>query len=406
MASRTKERQGERRVLHLVHDLEAAGIVPWLLELARQQERMGWLVDICVLSRNRGALAGQFEAAGCRIVRCAPGLAGLVPLRLCQLLTRRGPYSAVHAHLSGGTKRMSRIGLCLAAARLARVAVRAVHLHTAPAADRGFIGETLTRKFATVAISPSRRRTGEWASLTANGGPPVVEAPYGVGLGGHEEDPARSALVRSELGIPLGVPVVGMIAREHGGLSSAAFLGIAETVSRILPQARFVLAGGTAARRWFAGQVRIMGLEERAFFVKRPANPHEIPDGLFDVLLASAHGGEPPLLLLRAQAAGLLVALGGEVEPQYVVLPQSVVRVAEGSGLDGWAAAAVSLLGRERLSKLAASNLLAGRGFDAADACRRVLEVYEEGMSAGGGVRTENSLAGAPSGKSADGWYA
>jgi hypothetical protein len=88
------------------------------------------------------------------------------------------------------------------------------------------------------------------------------------------------------------------------------------------------------------------------------------------------------------------------------VLPQSVAQVAEGSGVDGWAAAAVSLAGRERLSKLAASNLVAARGFDAADACRRVLEIYEKGMLAGGATSMDNALAGAASGRSAGGWYA
>jgi hypothetical protein len=149
-----------------------------------------------------------------------------------------------------------------------------------------------------------------------------------------------------------------------------------------------------------------MGLEERAFFVKRPVNPDEIPDGLFDVLLAPLTAGEPPLLALKAQAAGLLVALSGAVEPRYVVLPQSAIRVADGSGLDGWAAAAVSLARRERLSKVAASNLVAARGFDAADACRRVLEIYEAGILAVRAKSAENVLAGAASGRSPGGWYA
>ena len=57
MASRTKERQGERRVLHLVHDLEAAGIVPWLLELARQQAgiRRGGAATRCGVAGSGGA---------------------------------------------------------------------------------------------------------------------------------------------------------------------------------------------------------------------------------------------------------------------------------------------------------------------------------------------------------------
>lgn len=406
MNNPSAEHHAGRRVLHVVSDLEAAGITPWLIELVRQQARMGWTADICLLARKRGAMAGLFEAAGCRIFRCAPALGTLVPLRVWQLLASRGPHNVVHAHLSGGARKATRIGLCLAGARLAGVAVRAVHLHTACADDSGFGGGTLLRKFATVAISPSRQRSGEWTGLTLSGGPPVVEAAYGFNLGAATEAPLGRFRPRDELGIPRGVPVIGMIAREPAGLSTAEFFRIAEEVLRILPHARFVLAADQSMRRWFAGRVRIMGLEERAFHVKRPVNPHEIPDGLFDVLLAPLSGGDPPLLLLKAQAAGLLVALHGLVEPEYVVLPQSVARVAEGSGVDGWAAAAVSLAGRERLSRLAACNLVAARGFDAADACRRVLEIYEKVMLAGGATSMDNALAGAASGKSGGGWYA
>lgn len=395
-----------RRVLHVVSDLDAAGIAPWLLELVHQQARMGWTADICLLGPKRGAMAGLFEAAGCRIFRCSPGLGALVPLRLWQLLTSRGPYNAVHTHMSGGAKQTTQIGLCLAGARLAGVRVRAVHLHTAPTGNFRFAGKTLVRKFATAAISPSRQRSGEWAGMTLDGGPETVEASYGTDLAAVSEVPAPGFSLRDEMGIPGGVPVIGMIAREPAGLSTAEFLRIAEEVLRIVPHARFVLAGEPEMRRWFAGQVRIMGLEERAFFVKRPANRHEVPDGLFDVLLTPMAGSEPPLLLLKAQAAGLLVALGGAVEPQYMVLPQSVVRVADGSGLDGWAAAVVSLARRERLSKVAASNLVAARGFDAANAGRRILEIYEAGMLAVGAPSGDNAFVGAASGKSAGGWYA
>lgn len=406
MKNTSAEHRAAPRVLHVVDDLDPAGIAPWLLDLVRQQARMGWSADIFLLDRKRGAMAALFEAAGCRIFRRSPRLGALVPLRVWRLLASRGPYHAVHAHLSGAAKAMTPIGQCLAGARLAGVAVRAVHLHTAPADNSGFAGKTLVRKFATAAISPSRQRSGEWAAITLGGGPEIVEAAYGIDLAAGSEAPAPGFSPRGELGIPQGVPVIGTIASEAAGLSSAEFLRIAEEVMRILPHARFVLAGELGMRRWFAGQVRIMGLEEKAFFVKRPANPHEIPDGLFDVLLAPLTAGEPPLPLLKAQAAGLLVALGGTVEPQYVVLPQSVVRVADGSGLEGWAAAAVSLARRERLAKVAATNLVAARGFEAAGACRRILEVYERGIPALGAASADNALAGAAAGRPAGGWYA
>jgi glycosyltransferase involved in cell wall biosynthesis len=128
--------------------------------------------------------------------------------------------------------------------------------------------------------------------------PPIARAP------GHRE------AVRSELGIPLDAPLVGMMARVAPQKDYATLARAAARVLRTEPRARFLVAGDYASapeNREHYEQVRRilseLGVQDAFLFTGQRGDVPRLLDAL-DVFVLSTHWEGLPLVILEAMAHG------------------------------------------------------------------------------------------------------
>jgi glycosyltransferase involved in cell wall biosynthesis len=134
----------------------------------------------------------------------------------------------------------------------------------------------------------------------------IVVIPNGFDLDRFVRDPQARARIRSELSIPDGAPVVGLVARFHPDKDHANFVAAAGLVARANPDAIFVLAG--TGVEWSNDVMRAgidaLGLRART----RLLGPRsDVPSLLsaMDVLVLSSRTEGLPNVLGEAMACGV-----------------------------------------------------------------------------------------------------
>ncbi|MDY6794797.1 MAG: glycosyltransferase [Actinomycetota bacterium] len=135
-----------------------------------------------------------------------------------------------------------------------------------------------------------------------------------------EKAEAGSEEVRLQWGIPLGVPLAGMVGRLVDWKGPDHFLRAASLVSRELPEARFMLVGGAIfGERSFVDDLKRiaveLGLEDRVVFTGFREDVSAIMASLDLLVHASVLPDPLPTVLVEAMSLGLPVvaATGGGV---------------------------------------------------------------------------------------------
>jgi len=299
--------QDKINVLFIIKPERAAGAEMVLLEAAARLNRERFRVFAGLLTPDReNLLPPQLTPINFNL----PGLNGWVWLRfflhLCWVL-RRYRIQLIHtnSYVPGNYARP--------AAALMRVPVIIDHWHgfTRFSRKRKIICRLLGR-ITDLSLAVSQ---GVRDYLIEPGGldPARVRVVHnGVDVARLRQHRPR-AEVRRELGLPEGVPVVGLVARlDHWGKGHQEFLTALATLKEHYPVEALIIGGGRreAEMRQLAGE---MGLAGRVHFLgQRP----DIPDLLsaLDLSVLPSHSEGVSLALLEAMAAGLPViatAVGG-----------------------------------------------------------------------------------------------
>ena len=299
--------QDKINVLFIIKPERAAGAEMVLLEAAARLNRERFRVFAGLLTPDReNLLPPQLTPINFNL----PGLNGWVWLRfflhLCWVL-RRYRIQLIHtnSYVPGNYARP--------AAALMRVPVIIDHWHgfTRFSRKRKIICRLLGR-ITDLSLAVSQ---GVRDYLIEPGGldPARVRVVHnGVDVARLRQHRPR-AEVRRELGLPEGVPVVGLVARlDHWGKGHREFLTALATLKEHYPVEALIIGGGRreAEMRQLAGE---MGLAGRVHFLgQRP----DIPDLLsaLDLSVLPSHSEGVSLALLEAMAAGLPViatAVGG-----------------------------------------------------------------------------------------------
>jgi len=361
------------RIVHLVIGSDLAGGQAIALRLARAAQHRG----------NHVAFVAPEPGPFVELVRSEAIPVHLLPLRrtyqldkalrLARLL-RRESADLLHTHTLAAANTLGRVS-----ARLAAVPVIS-HLHienhfrpsTRPLL-RSLDNATARLCSRLVAVSESTRRAYERQGYPAR----LIEVVYnGVELDGHGPTPD----VRSELGIPPGVPLVGEVARLCDVKGQRELI---EALASI-PEARLVLVGvdlerGGAFQAELEREADRFGVRERVAFVGRRNDAAEVL-GQLDVVALPSWTEGLPLVLLEAMArrrAVVATQVGGtpevvvDGETGLLVPPRDAGALAEAIG---------RLLAdpelRARMGE-AGYRSVAER-FSADAMCRRVLELYDE----------------------------
>jgi len=200
-----------------------------------------------------------------------------------------------------------------------------------------------------------------------------------------EEYPTEldGAAVRAELGLPANAPLAGIVGRLRAWKGQDRFLRAAAIVAQQLPQARFLVVGGSIFAGGEAYEVGLrqlaaeLGLAERVIFT---GHREDLPRLLaaLDVLVHCSDAEPFGRVLIEGMAARRpLVAFADGAVPEIVLHGETGLLVEPGDER-ALAAAMIELLSdRERARRLgAAGRLRVERFFTAARTARTIETTY------------------------------
>ena len=294
---------------------------------------------------------------------------------------------------------------------LARLADAAclIHAHTAYYEhDANTLGDwTLKRADAIVGVSAFTADTYRRAGISGRAGVFAVPNAVDTTVFAPTTSAADGEVVRRRLGVPVGVPLVGCVARISRWKDQETLLQALPAIREAIPGAHLVLAGVTASespdgrgdyRDFLDRRILELGLEQAVTFVGFV--PHaEMPQfyGALDVLAHPAIEEPFGLAVVEAMASGVpVVAVAAGGVPEIVRADQDglLVSVRDPGAM---ADAIVRIVNHQELAdRLAAS----GRqrvctSFTPQIQAANMLRVYQR-VAALRGTRTQRSLATTP----------
>lgn len=181
----------------------------------------------------------------------------------------------------------------------------------------------LERRYSRFATSIIVNAQATEKFLRLSGYPPekIEVIPNGIDTRGFTRDLVRRASLRTKWGIPLDVPVVGIVARFDPKKDHRCFLEAASIVHRLRPEVHFVSAGiaeGDGLER-FKQMASEYGLSGKISLVSPESDVAGIYSAL-DVLCSSSAFGEGfPNVIAEAMSCGLPVVATDCGDSAYIV---------------------------------------------------------------------------------------
>ncbi len=382
------------RVVQIITKLELGGAQQLALETCRRLDRRRF--EVSLLTGTEGELLGEARAIpDCRLellpdlireVSPARDVRALLALRRLLVRERRTAPGTVIVHTHS-----SKAGILgRAAARLAGIPIVLHSIHgygfhdrQRQAARRFYIGlERLVARWtdAFIAVAEENRRTGIALGLFPPERCEVIHG--GIEVDAYQRPAETREAARAALGVPAGVPLVGMIACLKPQKAPEDFVAVAARVRAACPTTRFILAGDGERRRAVEAAVRAAGLDG-AFQLL--GWRRDVPDLLaaMDLFVLTSRWEGLPLVFMQAMAAGRpVVATNVNGAPEAVRDGVTGYLVPPGD-IAGLADRVVQLLrdpaAREAMGRAAQ---VAVHEFDAAEMVRRQEALYERLVAA------------------------
>ena len=213
----------------------------------------------------------------------------------------------------------------------------------------------------------------------------MVVVPNGFDITYFKPDPNARLSVRAELGLPLDMPLVGLIGRWEPQKNHAGFFSAAAALHLKRPDVHFLLAGQgvDSSNQILEKTVAANGLVSVTHLL---GQRHDAPRliAALDVLASSSHGEAFPNVLGEAMASGVPCAVTDVGDSSYIV--GDTGRVVRSGDMEGLAQAIDSLLempaeAARTLGARARARVV--EHFEIGKIVRRYEAFYEELASAG-----------------------
>lgn len=296
-------------VLQLIDGLNVGGAEVLLRDLADGLQRSGYRVSVCY--STPGPLVSDIAALNVPMTRL-PRLARIDPVLLLNMIRvmRRERPQIVHTHLfkSDFHGRL--------AARLSNVPVVVSTLHNTHAwAKNPVLGKLYgaSARFADTLIAVSDEVRTFAINHQYAAPEKIVSIANGVNMQRFEGHDSAGQQVRRELGIALDVPLIGVVARLSPQKDHETFLLAASKIAKVLPEARFLIAGDGALRETLIASARNLGLQQQVIFCGIRSDIPAVLSAI-DLLVFSSRWEGLPVALLEGMATArpvVATAVGG-----------------------------------------------------------------------------------------------
>ena len=291
-------------VCHIVYGGAWAGVeVQVSTLLAALKDLPG--IELCAIVFHEGRLAAELGRLGIPTKVVQSGKGWFPALRGCVQFLRERRVDILHSH----QHRENLLSVWLG--RWAGVPILVQTQHGHPELFSGLTGikrrmllagEQLTAKYAVdKVIAVSSEVTRYLATYLTADRFDVVR--NGISIG-KVRSQLSSAEAKSRLGLHPNSLVVGTAARLTSVKRLDLFLGVAERLSRTLPEVRFVIAGKGSEENRLRNLIKQHHLENRVSLLGHRDDIHEIL-GAMDLMLITSDREGIPMVVLEAMALGV-----------------------------------------------------------------------------------------------------
>lgn len=368
------------KILHVVGGMNRGGVETWLMHVLRQIDRTQFHLDFVVHTTEPRAYDDEIRALGARIFPCPYTDS---PLRYARefknILRSYGPYDVVHSHVHHYS------GYVLRLAYQAGVPMRIAHSHSDTSrlqSQAGFcrqqylsLMEAWVRRYAVVGISASRKaaealfgaaweQDSRWRLLYCG----IDLTPF--------REPAFSAVVRTQLNIPLDAFVIGHVGSFLLVKNHVFLIEIAAEIMQRESKTYLLLVGDGALRADIEQKVRELGLSEQVIFAGLRADVPRVMRAMDVFVMPSLYEGLP-LVGIEAQACGLPFILSDTVSEDLDYIKPLMHRVSLSQPASAWAE--IILTAKQSPSGVtpeAAVSLIENSPFNITDSLEMLKNVY------------------------------
>jgi O-antigen/teichoic acid export membrane protein/glycosyltransferase involved in cell wall biosynthesis len=330
-----------RRILHLVGSMNRGGVETWLMSVLRNIDRSRVHMDFLVHTTKPGDYDEEIRALGSNVIPClSPYRPWQYARNLKRILHDHGPYDAVHSHVHHYS------GYVLRVAAQAGVPMRIAHSHSDTARLRGqdrlvrrtylklmhrFIGQ-----HATNLLACSRNAAAALFGQSWEDDHRCRVLHYGIELHSYKAAMDRRA-IRAELNLPADAFVIGHVGRFADVKNHEFLIDVAAEVMKREPSAYLLLVGEGPLRSVIEQRVARAGIGQRVVFTGLRRDVPRLLAGAMDAFLFPSHYEGLGLVLVEAQAAGLVCIFSDVVPEEADVVRPLLRRLSLSQPISDWA---------------------------------------------------------------------
>lgn len=367
----TNNKESVIRILHVVSNMDRAGIETMLMNYYRHIDRNEVQFDFLCNKTKSGDYDSEILSLGGRIFH-TPGLNPfkyVKYLRYMRLLFEEHPeYKIIHAHNDAF------VAYSLYAAKRNNIPTRISHVHSAAfTMDYKWPLKVLCRLLIPYAC------THKWAC-----GKKAGRFYYGNNAEFHVHNNAieieqyvYNAEIRTKLRKEYGLEdniLIGHAGRFMWQKNHTFLIDIFAEIHRQAPKAKLILLGDGSRMKAIKEKVEKLGLSHAVLFMGNVNNTKEWYQA-FDLFILPSIWEGLPVVSIEAQTADLPVILSDDITDEVKILP-STIFMSRKQPASVWAAKCLQMI-QEHPTRIDRSKEIGKAGYDIKTEAKKLVEIYK-----------------------------
>ena len=369
------------RILHVVGSMNRGGIETWLMHILRNINRDRFQMDFLVHTTEPCSYDEEILALGSKIIPCLnQPQPWIYASNFKKILKNNGPYDIVHSHVHHYS------GLTLFLAKQAGVPVRIAHSHNNTSSAEAQAGwkrklylalmEKSIARYATLGLGASHEAAIDLFGMTWKNDSRWQILYYGLDLTPFRMQIDKAAL-RTEFNIPADAFVIGHVGRFEAQKNHQFILQIAAEIVKQEPKMRLFLVGVGPLREEVEQNVARLGLKDHVIFAGVRSDVPQLMLSIMDVFLFPSLFEGLGLVLIEAQAAGLVSVLSDVVPQAADLVCPLIKRLSLSDSASFWAETVLAQKHQAAISQSKALSLVANSQFNLEVCMEQLTKIYQ-----------------------------